>query len=161
MLSDTTNTQSDNSISSPSIYDFNDESSSSHRHRSRQRHLSTLNTIRRHKNELKRRNTFIQACANDKQMKVIIEPLEDIQSFVDGKYHSQTPEEQAKLKQTELQRKIYNNKQAPLIPFIMDDQFQSLMETALSSQQNDLLCDIMTLLNSMEEYYSSSEQLDS
>ncbi|CAF0980960.1 unnamed protein product [Adineta steineri] len=67
----------------------------------------------------------------------------------------------AKLKQTELQRTIYNNKQAPLIPFSMDDQFQSLMETALSSQQNDLLCDIMTLLNSMEEYYSSSEQLDS
>ncbi|CAF1051072.1 unnamed protein product [Adineta steineri] len=137
-----------------------DESSSSHRRRPRQCHLSTLNTIRRHKNEMKYRDALTQACANIKQLKVVIEPLEDIQSILEGKYYSQTPEEQAKLKQTELQRKIYNNKQALLIPFILDDQLQSLIKSVLPPQQNDLLCDIMTLLNSMEEYYSSPEQLD-
>ncbi|CAF0980981.1 unnamed protein product [Adineta steineri] len=160
ILFNTTNSQSENSISSSSIYDFNDESSSSHHRRPRQCHLSTLNTIRRHKNEMKYRDAFIQACANIKQLKVVIEPLKDIQSILEGKYYSQTPEEQAKLKQTELQRKIYNNKQALLIPFILDDQLQSLIKSVLPPQQNDLLCDIMTLLNSMEEYYSSPEQLD-
>ncbi|CAF0976029.1 unnamed protein product [Adineta steineri] len=160
ILFNTTNSQSENSVSSSNIYDSKDESSSSHCRRSRQCHLSTLNTIRRHKNEMKARDALTQACANIKQLKVVIEPLKDIQSILEGKYHSQTQEEQAKLKQTELQRKIYNNKQALLIPFILDDQFQSLIKSVLPPQQNDLLCNIMTLLNSMEEYSSSSELLD-
>lgn len=58
--------------------------------------------------------------------------------------------------EAQLKRALYNSRQLPLIPFVIDIDYRSLLD--LSQQQNDLLLHIVTLLNNIDEESSFFEQ---
>lgn len=152
ILSDSTNNQLENSqISSRTGNVDNESISVNHLRRRRRRghHPLTLDTIRRYKNEIKRRNSL----QDNDRITIDIELLKDIESFQQGKIQ----EKQVKLQQAKLQRSLYNAKQTPLIPFILDKDFPFLFESS-SLPQNDLLFNILTVLNSVDEERTFFEQ---
>ncbi len=154
ILSDFTNNQLENVQTSSGSPSVTNRSLPVHHHRRRREHHSlTLSTVRRYKNGINRRNQSIDNCPDNDRIKIEFEPLQDIESFQQGKLHLQTQDEQFKNQQAKLQRSIYNSKQTPLIPFIIGSYSPSL-----SSEQNHLLFNIRALINNIVEEYTFFEQ---
>ncbi|CAF0960488.1 unnamed protein product [Rotaria sordida] len=83
----------------------------------------------------------------------LLKPIENIEQ---EENHLNNSHEQINEQQAQLQRAIYNAKQTPLIPFIVDIDYHSLFD--LSQQQNDLLTNILSLVHNVNEECSFFEQ---
>jgi len=76
-----------------------------------------------------------------------IETLKDIQDFQQKQYQSLNKNQQMAM---------YNARQTPLIPLIANIDLSSLDES--SQQQDDLLMDVLTLINNIDNECSFFEQ---
>ncbi|CAF0886548.1 unnamed protein product [Rotaria sp. Silwood1] len=120
------------------------------RHRHRRIPLTFDTThISKDSNELKN-----QLIVNNK--KINIESLKPIENITQEEDYLTKSHEQIKEEQAQLQRAIYNAKQTPLIPLIVDIDYHSLFN--LSPQQNALLISIINLLRNISEECSFFEQ---
>ncbi|CAF2776671.1 unnamed protein product [Rotaria sp. Silwood2] len=91
--------------------------------------------------------------------KINIESLKPIENIEQEENHVNNSDEQIKAQQAQLQRAIYNAKQTPLIPLIVDIDYRSLFD--LSQQEYGLLINILNLLrNSLINPTTTSNNFD-
>ncbi|UJR10241.1 hypothetical protein I4U23_014452 [Adineta vaga] len=111
----------------------------------RQRHSNNrslqLATLCRYKKEFKRKNQLSESGPTTDRIKLETDIVDEIERYQQGSGNPHS---------AKLQREMYNKKQTPLICLIMDDECLSLLKS-VSFEQHELLNDLLTLLNSIDD----------
>ncbi|CAF1368157.1 unnamed protein product [Rotaria magnacalcarata] len=103
---------------------------------------------------IKLQNSLATSSLDDN--KTISESLKSIENSQQEENRLENSTEQIKEEQAQIQRTIYNAKQLPLIPFVIDADYRLLFD--LLQQQNDLLANILSLVTNIDEECSIFEQ---